>query len=255
MLKRGLKLYSSNRNYLAQARLLRERNRYDYIELYCLPETLAEFSPIWEPSLGPYVVHGPHTWHNLNFSVKEMRQNNLRLAQDAQRWADHLRADTIIFHPGIAGDIAETVYEMRSLSDGRIVVENKPYYLETDPRICNGCFVEEIKVVMDGVGCGFCLDMGHAVFAANAKKIPPFGLIRDFAALKPRIFHLTDGDSAGVHDSHLHLGAGSFDLRAMLGLIPEGSPVTIETIKDSQESLDDFDADVRYLEALLAEKK
>ena len=67
-----------------------------------------------------------------------------------------------------------------------------------------------------------------------------------FLALKPELYHLSDGAKHTQLDSHSHLGAGSLDLPWLLSLVPKGGRVTLETGKNHAERLDDFIEDVRF---------
>ena len=63
------------------------------------------------------------------------------------------------------------------------------------------------------------------------------------------MFHLSDvRDAASEFDSHLHLGTGQLDIaRIVREALPPDARVSIETVKDSPDSLDDFRRDVEYL--------
>ena len=97
------------------------------------------------------------------------------------------------------------------------------------------------------VGLGFCLDIGHAICAANGHGQDPFTALAEYIKLKPDMYHLTDGDINGVLDRHDHIGEGSFDFKSIFSYLPEKSMITIETKKDSAINLDDFIRDVTVL--------
>ncbi|MFH1644461.1 MAG: TIM barrel protein, partial [bacterium] len=198
----------------------------------------------------PFIIHAAHSAKGLNLAKKEFLNNNLKLAQEAFKFADDLKAETVIFHPGIEGDIKETVRQLKKIKDPRIIVENKPYYGIYDNVICNGNSPEEIKFVIDETGIGFCLDLGHAIYSANAQKIDPFFYIEEFLKLKPKMFHISDGDMNGVYDEHKNIGKGSFDLRQILNLIPNDSMISVETNKNYEDSLKDFEQDIANLKKI-----
>lgn len=100
---------------------------------------------------------------------------------------------------------------------------------------------------MDATGLGFCLDAAHAVCYANRARRPWLEVFDEFLALGPAMYHLADGDAAAETDAHEHLGRGTFDLPRILGRIPDGSAVTVETKKDSPTDLNDFVRDVEYV--------
>lgn len=116
-----------------------------------------------------------------------------------------------------------------------------------DDLICNGYSPAEIKHIMDYSQVGFCLDLGHAICAANALKVDYKKFLKNFLSLYPVMYHLSDGDNNGVYDSHLHFGEGSYDLNYLINLLPDKSLVSLETVKNSKENLNDFVEDVEYI--------
>ena len=63
----------------------------------------------------------------------------------------------------------------------------------------------------------------------------------------PRIYHLTDGEYDSEIDSHLHYGEGSFPIKEVLKLIPEGSKITNEAKRKDISSLNEFRIDFERL--------
>ena len=255
MHKYGLKLWSSNRNYAnyAEAALrLFERGVYSYIELFVVPGSYDTHAGLWAELEVPYVIHAPHYDKGVNLARKENLEANLLLAAEALRFADRLKADTIIFHPGIDGDVKETARQLNRIDDSRIVIENKPYY-GRDNEICVGSLPEDLRFILDTTRVGFCLDLGHAICAANAVQAEPMALLRDFMTLGPKMFHLTDGEHDGMHDRHDHFGSGDYAIVEILKLLPEDAVITVETDKDSSENLDDFAKDIAYLKTAAGE--
>ena len=246
-MKFGLKLWSINDNYRKEAIRLYKQGIYYYIELYAVPRTYDTHINLWKDIGIPFVVHAPHFREGLNLAKKEKKTNNMLLISETIKFADTLRADKIIVHPGTSGDISETVHQLEEIDDRRILIENKPYYAIDDGLICNGASVEEIKFVLDNVSVGFCLDIGHAICSANAKKVEPFEYLKRFMKLNPIMYHLTDGDYESIYDRHAHFGTGNYDIEKFSSILPEDCFVTIETLKDSGESLSDFEADIRWL--------
>lgn len=247
MFRFGLKLWSTNDNYVKEAVRLFEKGVYQYIELYMTPNTGKKHTEMWEKIDIPYVVHAPHYQAGLNLAKRESKETNIRLINETQRFADTLSAENIIIHPGIGGDINETVRQLKEINEPRLLVENKPYYALFDGLVCNGTTADEIGFVMEEAGIGCCLDIGHAFCAARGLNKEPMGFLKEFLSLKPEMFHLTDGDHESVYDRHDHIGKGNFDMKSILNLIPQGEKVTVETTKDSQESLADFEEDIACL--------
>ncbi len=253
MFKFGLKLWSINDNYLDAVRILDNKGLFDYIELYVIPGSFERYSEIWSRFSIPYVIHAPHWREGVNLAKKEKEDENIELIGQAQRFADELRAEKIIVHPGIDGDINETARQLVKINDKRILVENKPYFALDDGLLCNGSTPEEISLVIDKAQVGFCMDMGHAVCAANGHKKDQHAFLRDFLALKPAMFHLSDGDISSVYDSHKHIGKGSFDLDFFMSIIPADTMVTVETKKDSKNDLIDYEKDVKKIKDHIAD--
>ncbi len=252
MYKIGLKLWSTNKNYIQPAIELYEKKVYDYIELFVVPDSYDEYISLWKKLDIPFIIHAPHSFVGLNMAKKEMLSENLRLAKQAQRFADDLNAKFIIFHPGIDGDIKQTVYQLNRVDDPRILIENKPYYTIDKKLVCNGYSPEDIEFVIkntgvDNTSAGFCFDIGHAIYSANAQGIDWYNYLLRFKKLKPKIYHLTDGDISGVVDQHEHLGVGSFDFKKIVDLFQKDSYITVETKKDYKYSLNDFEKDVLFL--------
>jgi sugar phosphate isomerase/epimerase len=192
-------------------------------------------------------MHAPHFMAGVNLAKRGHQAANVRMIGEAQKFADRLGAEKIIVHPGIDGDIDETVRQINLLNEPRLLVENKPYQALNSDLLCNGASPAEIKLVLDSCRVGFCLDIGHALCAARAFGSTPDEIMAAFTALKPEMFHITDGDVNSVRDSHLHIGRGNYDFRRLFSFLPAGARLTVETDKDSRENLSDYEEDVRRL--------
>ena len=219
----GLKLWSTNENYVEEAKRLFENGVCNYIELYIIPGSLDKID-LWKNLCSqkvPFIIHAPHFKEGVNFAKKECKTRNMLLAKESIEFANILDSKYIIFHPGIAGDINETARQFNELNDNRILVENKPYFIERDDSICNGATIEEIKFVLENTTVGFCLDIGHAICAANALKLEPIEFLKSLLALEPKMFHLTDNDFSSVYDKHYHFGKGNLPIKDILGLLPK----------------------------------
>ena len=253
-MKLGLKLWSSNTEfYLPEAKRLHREGVFHYLELFAVPgtiDTLAE----WKAFDVPYVIHSPHFAAGFNLAKPSMREANLEMYAQTRKFADALGASRIIFHGGINGSADELIRQLSALKEPRALLENKP--MLPLPRICpdgecRGFAPGEVARVMRETGCGFCLDFGHAVAAASPQGKDPYSYISEFLALRPDMYHLSDvEDIKSPWDSHEHLGAGMLDIKRLLGQIPEGSMISIETKKDFKDSLEDFRKDAQWLRNL-----
>ena len=251
MYKLGLKLWSINTDfYYNEAKKLYAQNLFDYIELYVIPNSTQTIKQ-WQDINIPFIIHCAHSAHGFNLAKKENEQTNLEIYKETKEFADALNAKYIIFHGGTDGDIKETARQLKAFNEKRAIIENKPYLPlpnKFGAKFCRGYNVDEIKFVMDYAGCGFCLDFGHAICAANALKKEPYSHIYDFMKLKPNMFHLTDNDDmASPYDSHLHLGDGELNLDKIKNVLPSDAIITLETNKNSKENLDDFIVDCNLI--------
>jgi deoxyribonuclease-4 len=242
MRKVGLKLWSSNHDFIPEAYRLFNDGVYDYIELYIVPNSRG-LLPLWKKMTIPFIVHAPHFGHDLNLADRNRADSNSKLMSETQTCADELDAPYIIAHPGVNGDIRETARQIGLLKDKRILVENKPFKGFGNVS-CVGSKPEEIAYVMEQCGVGSCLDVGHAICAANSHKADHVAFLTEFAALTPSVYHLADGDASSEFDSHEHLGHGNYDFEKLFLLLPKDATITIETEKSSKCDLRDFEQDI-----------
>jgi len=182
----------------------------------------------------------------MNLSLPEERENNKMKLQETFQFADTLNAETIIFHSGVNGKIEETINQLKPFVDSRCVIENKPMKGLNEEK-CLGATPEEIKYISKELHIDFCLDFGHAICAANSIKREPFEFIKEFLELKPRMYHLTDGDYSGEYDSHLQYGKGTFPIKELIKMVPDEKKVTNEAKHNSEINLEDFKEDFLYV--------
>ncbi len=254
MYKKGLKLWSINTDYYYdEAIRIYNEGVFDYIELYVVPETINTLQK-WKKLKIPFLIHCPHFAHGFNLAKKEKQESNRKIFEEVQQYADTLNAEYIVIHGGIDGDIRETAVQLALFNEPRALIENKPYVAlpnRMKGEFCRGYNIAEIKAVQEISGCGFCLDFGHAICAANSLKQEPYSYIEQFLKLNPQMYHLTDiEDMTSVYDSHPHLGTGELDIKRILKMIPDNKYITVETVKNSKENLNDFVDDTIYLEGL-----
>ena len=258
MYKLGIKLWSINTDYYYdEAIRLYNDGVFDYIELYVVPDTLNTIKK-WGKLNIPFIIHCPHFAHGFNLAKKEKKDNNRKIFYEVQKFADGLNAPYIVIHGGIDGNIEETAMQLASFNEHRALIENKPFVAlpnRMGGEYCRGYNVEEIKSVMDFAKCGFCLDFGHAVCAANSFGVNIYDYCKSFLQFKPNMYHLTDlNDINSPYDSHLHLGTGDLDFCKIFDMIPDESYITFETVKISKENLDDFIEDMGWLKNVLTIK-
>lgn len=254
-IKTGLKLWSVNTdNYLNEAKRLYDHGVYDYIELYVVPDTTDTLSA-WKKLKVPYIIHNAHFAHGFNLAKDENRARNNEIYAQSRLFADELMADYIIFHGGIDGDVNETAKQLASFNEQRALIENKPFVAlpnKMGGNFCRGATIDELKLIMDVAKCGLCFDIGHAVCSANSQNIEPYSFLKDIKKLSATMYHLSDiTDMTSPYDAHPHLGTGNLDIKWVKNeIIHEGACVSVETVKDSKERLDDFVNDISYLKKI-----
>lgn len=256
--KIGLKLWSTNDFYINSVIDIFEKNSQycDYIELYVVPNSI-DFLPKWKEMQKthniPFAIHGPHFSSGLDMSNSQKRNSNKKLIEQTKIYADTLESIYTIFHPGIGGIVDETISQMRDIKNLNFIVENKPFIVpmkDKDDAFCVGSTVKDIKRILSEVGCGFCLDIGHALCSANYQKINPYEYILEFNKLNPDVYHISDNDQGSVYDAHLHFGYGNIDFSKVFNIIDDDKFLAVETNKDSKENLDDFLKDSRFIKGI-----
>ena len=252
----GLKLWSTNVGPLADAAWrLFDEGVYGYLELFVVPgsvASLAEWESLSRAGL-PFVIHNAHSAKGFNLAKREAVSRNREIYVETKAFADALGAERIIFHGGTDGDVGETIRQLKALGEPRAIIENKPFVPLKNPlgvKFCRGATVEELERIIGETGCGFCLDVGHAVCAANYQGFEPYAYVADLnARFHPALYHLSDvSDIRSVFDAHPHLGSGELDLaRLVREVFPADAAVSIETVRDSHDNLEDFRRDVECL--------
>lgn len=251
MLHLGLKLGSKDTRYTDEILQCYEQGVFQYIELFTLTGTYDETISYWKQFGIPFGIHAPHSAAGLNLANVSTRIANKEKIAEAIKFADALKAKYIIFHSGTNGMPSEVVNQLKPFADERFLIENKPIR-GLDGSTCVGSIYGDLELILDGIGkgCGFCLDFGHAICAANTLKREPFVFINELRKLNPRVYHLTDGDYESELDSHLHYGEGSFPLKKLLALVPDGAMVTNEAKRSNPENLGEVKADSEFLKSL-----
>ena len=255
----GLKLWSTNTGPLADAaRRLFAESVCSYVELFVVPGSMDRL-PAWESlrrGCGlQFVIHNAHSAQGFNLAKAECAARNREIYDETRRYADALGAGRIIFHGGTDGEIGETVRQLKSLGERRALIENKPFVPLPNPvgaKICRGATAAELERVVGETGCGFCLDIGHAVCAANSQGLEPYAYVAELnERLRPAMFHLSDVvDMSSPYDAHPHLGTGRLDLcRLCREVFSPTAAISIETVRDSMTDLEDFRRDAAYLRA------
>jgi sugar phosphate isomerase/epimerase len=245
----GLKLWSTNTDhYFEEARRLYAGRVFSYVELYVIPGTIDTIEK-WKTLRVSINLHCPHFFHGFNLANREKEKFNREIYDQVKQFADGLDAEYIVFHSGIDGDIEETVQQLKAFDEPRAVIENKPYKPrpEVGGQQCRGATLEEIEYILDKVGCGFCLDIGHAICSANSQRMDRWKYIGEFNKLIPKVYHLMDNFIDSEIDQHLHFGDGNFDISRILYLIGNDKRISVETRKCSELDVKDWKEDIKHL--------
>jgi len=251
MPKIGLKLWSTNIEYILAAQELFAQNVFDYIELYIVPGTYDAHVKTWRNLNIPFLIHCTHTIHGFNLAIKEKFENNLRIFAEVKAFCDALDGKFIIFHPGIKGSLEDSIQQINALNDKRLLVENKPY-ISMSGRICRGSMYEELHQIITSCNVGFCLDIAHVINAAFHLKIDYLNYLERMLTLDPQVIHISDGEIKEKHDRHLNIGHGGFDFRRIAKIIALSNTryLTLETDR-SGDTLDDFIEDTKKMKGMM----
>lgn len=243
----GLKLFSTDNSLIPSAKFLQTKNLFDYIELYAVPGSYSDTISAWKGFNTHFVIHAPHSGHGINFAQADKWGTNEINFNETRRFADTLGAGIIIVHGGNNGTCDEMLRQIKLLDEDRIALENKPR-MGIHDETCIGWSPDEFRQTIDSMVIKqTVLDFGHAINAANSLNTDAADLINEFMAFDPKVFHLSDGDSASEKDMHYNLGKGDFKIAELLSVIPKGAFLTIETPRDTLTGLNDFVADVQYV--------
>lgn len=213
----GLKLWSTNQCWFAEAASLYKSKKIDFIELYIAPTTTLQddFSAL---AGVPITIHAPHENHDFNTSA--LSDTSVHRFHDVvQPIADAVQASHIVVHAGVGTTEAGFTDGITQIADARIIIENMPK-LSLQHETCFGHSLSEIQYIHTQRGFPICLDLGHAIKSACSQRISyEVFLDQIVATAQPFYFHLSDGDSNSPIDDHLSLGTGNYNLAYLKSLI------------------------------------
>ena len=248
----GLKLWSTNVEMIDEAQRLFDNDVYNYIELFVVPGSAATCLSAWQSLDIPTVLHAPHSYAGLNMSLRDNESKNRDMIGETEQFRQALSPKNTIFHPGIGGTVEETICQIVSFKGqyeelfASALIENKPR-IGLQGESCVGSTPEDVERIMSSTGVGFCLDIGHAIYASVAHERDAFEMLDAFMRLEPSMYHISDGLMDSPKDMHLRFGEGNFPLKRIMNNISDASLVTIETSKDLERTLADYDEDVQYI--------
>ncbi len=248
----GLKLWSINTDYyFDEAQRLYKDGAFDYVELYVVPNTLHTIEK-WASIGIPLALHAPHFMHDINLSDADKYDFNAKIFLEVEEFRTALNTRYTIIHSGVGGDIKQAIVQLNKILPQGALIENKPYKapFNTD-NICRGATYEEIASVLQNTDLGFCLDIGHAICAANSLQQDPYEYLEKFQSLSPHCYHISGNFIDSEIDRHLHLHEGDFDFKKIFSIIDTTKDIAVETNKDSKTLLEDFRKDVECLAKML----
>ncbi len=257
----GLKLWSKdfirNIEFAKDAEIALKNGKFDYLELFALPDSFMETKDIVKDMFGGVktVIHASHSIQGLDIGCKDEFDNNKKRLYDAQKFADLLDADIIILHPGMNNGekfLDESIRQFKAFNDNRLTVENLPTYCSQTKKMLHGILPSEIKRFIDECGAKFCLDFSHAICGANGCNIDIFEFLGEMVKLNPSMYHLCDGDVSSTNDSHLHFGEGNYNLRQLvLDFTTENALITMETGHGIPHSVEPWINDISYIRDII----
>lgn len=239
----GIKLWSSETLLLEKAEKLIDEGIFSYVEVILNPDFLND-EPFLEHKI-PYVVHVPHENFGVSIGDEPKREYTLKMVHESIRWADRLDARLMILHAGV-GSVKVAKSTLSEIHDERLTIENMPV-LGIHGEKCLGYDAESISNLINNAG--LCLDFGHAVKASISLKEDYRKIVSGFLKLKPRAFHISDGDLRTEVDQHLNIGEGGYDFSFFKQCVEsnEHRYITIETPRCNPLSLDEDLANVKRL--------
>ena len=239
MKKLGIKVYTKDfitKKDFIEAGIEAVRNKlFDYVELFARPDSYDETNQVIANLLKgvEVIIHAPHATYGMDVGNKGMFEQNCKLLEASQRFADLLRSEIIILHAGVGDkeeNLAETINQFNKINDSRLAIENLPYYCTATQKILHGTSPAQIKRIIDETNCKFCFDICHGVCAANSFKRDPLADLKAYQALNPDMYHWCDNFWESDKDAHLHYGEGNYDLGMIINeIISDDKPITMET--------------------------
>src|SRR3989338_1214594 len=218
-MKLGVKIWSDNFDSFQAIQKLNSGKLVDYAEIYVIPGTF-DANKLKDIRNVPVIFHAPHTSHGFNIVGRDKSFSNA--VQTIKQFADYFGEKRVIVHPGVSFDIVSTpeqnISGYKILEDAgiKLIIENMPRIGIDGKSILFGSTPSELKLLLSAVKSDLCVDIGHAICAANYYKKDPLSFIDEFLGLNPFMFHFCDGDYASVTDVHKSLGEGNFPLTKIL---------------------------------------
>ena len=236
-IKFGLKLWSTNIEFIEEAQGLINDDYFDYIELTFIPVT--KIIPFIKNNIS-YILHMPTSNHGFNLGNDEKTVEKIKIIKKSIEWGNRLNAKYIIIHPGF-GSLDKSKEILKNIDDDRFIIENMPKIGIKNQKMLgyNPLQIKDLKMNK----FGFCFDLNHAIKASISLNEDYKEFINKFSKIKPNMFHISDGKLNTQIDEHLPIGDGDYDWQFLIDYIKKSSCkyVTLETprktLKDDLKNL------------------
>lgn len=175
-----------------------------------------------------YAVHAPTSDLNIAIPNERMRQASLRVIADLAAVCDDIGAERLVIHPGFcmergiwAASEAALLSSLRDLS--RIQEDVAVTFAVENMGSWECCHFRDpgLLPVLDDLGLGFALDVGHARLTGNL----------DAFLREGRPVHLHLHDNHGTMDEHAACGSGCIDFSAVRSALPSSATAVVEVLK------------------------
>jgi len=247
----GLKIYSTNSEAFPKLIEFIEKRIIDYIELYIVPGSDIHELDVLKGL--PLILHAPN--YNHSFSITNKDSVYSKSIKTINQIMGLFNEKRIIFHPGYIADtgrdnISNLIKTLKEL-DYDIIIENVPKNGYNGDVELVASTPAEFKRIVKEAGVKFCLDLGHAIAAANTHNEDPVSYIKKFIELRPYMYHLSDGVYKEEFDTHIDLGQGDYPLKEIVSLLPHDATISLETPKNDFSELTEDLKNLDYLKTLL----
>lgn len=245
MLKYGLKIWSSDKQWFKEAVDLVKSGKIDFIELYIIPTffKLVDFDIL---KCIPITLHSPH------FNILELKNSELRFFKNQlPQIADLLKSKIIVVHGGVGKSQEVFKKNISKINDKRILIENM-CKIGPDGIVYFGHSLEQLKFIKEECGFDICLDFVHAAKSAISQKIYYKDFIESLISeLSPHYFHIYGTSFDNERDEHQNIFEGDFDVcwskKILTGLAKERNihlvfevPKYKENLKNDIKNIDHF---------------
>ncbi|MDI6737478.1 MAG: TIM barrel protein [Nanoarchaeota archaeon] len=227
-MKVGIKTYSDEKGYNHIPKII---DYADFIEILPLPDN--DFYKQFADFDMEIRIHAPHQGQGADPADRNAVKRTMQCMKTAIGAADLFDSPTIVVHPGTytgVGSTMRAIEFLKQFNDGRFLIENLP--AECNEKGELGSTAEDMAPFVKTLGCGICLDFGHATLTEHAKAKGYKQIINEFMRLNPKYFHIMGG-SIKENIDHKNLFYGDFDIGFFKECIPRDAYVVLETPHDA----------------------